>query len=179
MWQTVELSLVAGRPGATSTLRVSPADSSCLAEPSTRQVLLALPSEVGSVTSWARRGSRWIGWSRLEMVLADGTLTTTSTTADPDLFWAIRGGGGNFGVVTAFEFSLEPLPTVFGGEIEYPRSHLRQALRLYRDVMEAGPDELTLMAYTGEESLNVTVCATGDRTITTTPSIRSARPCRW
>ncbi len=97
-----------------------------------------------------------------EIVLADGTITTTSVTEDPDLFWAIRGGGGNFGVVTAFEFSLEPLPTVFGGEIEYPRSRLREALRLYRDVMEAGPDELTMMAYTGEDSLNVTVCATGN-----------------
>ena len=99
-----------------------------------------------------------------EIVLADGTITTTGALSDPDLFWALRGGGGNFGVVTAFEFSLEPLPTVFGGEIEYPRSHLREALELYRDVMSAGPDELTMMAYTGDASLNVTVCATGDRT---------------
>ena len=102
-----------------------------------------------------------------EVVLADGTVVTASETAEPELFWALRGGGGNFGVVTEFEFALHPLPAVWGGIIAYPRPHMRDAIRLFRDVMASAPDELTLMcdlahAKVPEGAAFITVCFAGD-----------------
>src|SRR4029077_6870456 len=80
-----------------------------------------------------------------EVALADGTLVTASETSEPELFWALRGGGGNCGVVTEFEFALHPLPAVCGGIIAYARPHLRDAIRVFRDVMASAPDEMILM----------------------------------
>ena len=102
-----------------------------------------------------------------EVVLADGSVVTASETAEPELFWALRGGGGNFGVVTEFEFALHPLPAVWGGIIAYPSPHLRDAIRLFRDVMASAPDELTLMCYLNHEKVPegaafITVCFAGD-----------------
>ena len=102
-----------------------------------------------------------------EAVLADGTVVTASETAEPELFWALRGGGGNFGVVTEFEFALHPLPAVWGGIIAYPRPHMRDAIRLFRDVMAAAPDELTLMCSLNHQKVPegaafITVCFAGD-----------------
>ena len=113
-----------------------------------------------------------------DVVLADGTVTTASASNDPELFWALRGGGGNFGVVTAFEFSLDPLPVVFGGEIHYPDTHLRQGLRLYRDLVEDAPDELTMMAYFREGFLHITVCAIGGnpRSLSAVAALQSNLP---
>jgi len=82
-----------------------------------------------------------------EVVLADGTVVTASNTVEPELFWALRGGGGNFGAVTEFEFRLHPLPTVWGGIITYARPQVADAVRLFRDVMATAPDELTMMCY--------------------------------
>jgi FAD/FMN-containing dehydrogenase len=102
-----------------------------------------------------------------QVVLADGSVVTASETAEPDLFWALRGGGGNFGVVTEFEFALHPLPAAWGGLISYARPYMRDALRLYRDVMASAPDELTLMCYLDHEKVPegaafITVCFAGD-----------------
>ncbi len=102
-----------------------------------------------------------------EVALADGSVVTASETAEPELFWALRGGGGNFGVVTEFEFALHPLPAVWGGIIAYPRPHMRDAIRLFRDVMASAPDELTLMcdlahAKVPEGAAFITVCFAGD-----------------
>jgi len=102
-----------------------------------------------------------------EVVLADGRVVTPSETAEPELFWALRGGGGNFGVVTEFEFALHPLPAVWGGIITYPLSHMRDAILLFRDVMASAPDELTLMFFADNEEVpegaaSITVCFAGD-----------------
>jgi FAD/FMN-containing dehydrogenase len=102
-----------------------------------------------------------------EVVLADGSVVTASETTEPELFWALRGGGGNFGVVTEFEFAQHPLPAVWGGIIAYPSPHLRGAIRLFRDVMASAPDELTLMCYLDHEKVSegaafITVCFAGD-----------------
>jgi FAD/FMN-containing dehydrogenase len=102
-----------------------------------------------------------------EVVLADGSVVTASETTEPELFWALRGGGGNFGVVTEFEFALHPLPAVWGGIIAYPRPHMHDAIRLFRDVMASAPDELTLMCYLDhakvpEGAASITVCFAGD-----------------
>jgi FAD/FMN-containing dehydrogenase len=82
-----------------------------------------------------------------EVVLAEGRRLTASSTVNPDLFWAIRGGGGNFGIVSSFEFRLHPVgPTVLGGMVIYPMTEAREVLRFYRDITTDCPDELTVFA---------------------------------
>jgi len=82
-----------------------------------------------------------------DVVTADGNLVRASDTENPDLFWAIRGGGGNFGVVTSFEFRLHRIgPEVISGLIVHPLSHARALLRRYREIVAAAPDELTCWA---------------------------------
>jgi FAD/FMN-containing dehydrogenase len=76
------------------------------------------------------------------VVTADGNLRTASETENPDLFWGIRGGGGNFGVITAFKFQLHPLPPIMAGPILYPLEAGREVLRMYRDVAPTLPDEV-------------------------------------
>ena len=70
-----------------------------------------------------------------------------SAASDPDLFWAIRGGGGNFGVVTSFEIELHPVgPMLCSGLVVYPGAQAREVLRMARLRREAAPDELTVWA---------------------------------
>ena len=76
-----------------------------------------------------------------DMVLADGRFVAASQKKNADLFWGIRGGGGNFGVVTSFEFRLHPVATVMAGPILYPVEKARGALRLYRDFMKKAPQD--------------------------------------
>lgn len=77
-----------------------------------------------------------------QVVTADGRVLTASSDENPDLFWGLRGGGGNFGVVTSFEFQLHPVSTVLGGPIFYSLEQRGEALRFYRDFMAAAPEEL-------------------------------------
>lgn len=78
------------------------------------------------------------------VVTANGKLVTASDRENPDLFWAIRGGGGNFGVVTSFEFRLHPVETVYGGPIFYPAAVGADILAFYRDFVKTAPRELGL-----------------------------------
>ena len=81
----------------------------------------------------------------VELVTADGELVRASADQHPDLFWAHRGGGGNFGVVTSFELRLHPLESeVLAGLALYPAERGRELLALYRDVMNDAPEELSL-----------------------------------
>lgn len=81
-----------------------------------------------------------------DVVTADGALVTTSLDSDPDLLWALRGGGGNFGVVTSFEYALHSVgPTVIGGAIFHPAETAGDLLRFYADWTRDLPDELTTM----------------------------------
>ncbi|HKK70182.1 MAG TPA: FAD-binding oxidoreductase [Candidatus Krumholzibacteria bacterium] len=77
-----------------------------------------------------------------EVVLADGRIVTASEDEHPDLFWALRGGGGNFGIVTSFLFRGRPVHTVYGGPIVWPITEAREALRWYRDFIREAPREL-------------------------------------
>jgi FAD/FMN-containing dehydrogenase len=82
-----------------------------------------------------------------DVVTADGRLLTASSTQNPDLFWGLRGGGGNFGIVTSFEYQLHAVgPTIVGGMVAYPLSTAKEVLRFYRDFTKAAPDELTTYA---------------------------------
>jgi FAD/FMN-containing dehydrogenase len=81
----------------------------------------------------------------VDVVTADGRLRHTSETENPDLFWGLRGGGGNFGVATNFEFKLHPMQRrVVGGDLIFPLTQLRQLLRFYADYSQRAPDELYL-----------------------------------
>jgi FAD/FMN-containing dehydrogenase len=82
-----------------------------------------------------------------EVVTADGRLLRASEGENPDLFWALRGGGGNFGVATAFEFQLHPAGTVLGGMVAYPGTELKAVLRAWASYMAGAPDELTTTAW--------------------------------
>jgi FAD/FMN-containing dehydrogenase len=80
----------------------------------------------------------------VDLVTAEAELLTASAAENPDLFWAIRGGGGNFGVVTSFEYRLHPVgPTVLAGPIFHPLEDARKLLAFYREFIATAPDELT------------------------------------
>jgi FAD/FMN-containing dehydrogenase len=80
----------------------------------------------------------------VELVTADGELVRASDEENRDLFWGIRGGGGNFGIVTSFEYRLHPVgPIVLAGPIFYPLDDAPEVLRFYRDFIADAPDELT------------------------------------
>ena len=81
----------------------------------------------------------------VDVVTADGQLRHADAEENPDLYWGVRGGGGNFGVVTSFEFRLHPMARqVIGGDVEYPLSELRSLLKFYNDFSASAPDELYL-----------------------------------
>ena len=83
----------------------------------------------------------------VEMVRATGETLTASETENEDLFWAVRGGGGNFGIVTAFTYRLHPIgPTILGGMILYPMEQARDVLKFYRTFARSTPDDLIVFA---------------------------------
>lgn len=81
-----------------------------------------------------------------DVVTAAGEVVHASAARHPDLFWALRGGGGNFGVVTAFEFDLHPVETVLAGPIFHPYENAREALQFYREYAADAPAELACYA---------------------------------
>jgi FAD/FMN-containing dehydrogenase len=94
---------------------------------------------------------RW-GWTAdnvvsMDVVTADGKLVQASMDINEDLFWGLRGGGGNFGIVTAINYKLYPVgPEITGGLVVWPASETEKILELYRTVSENAPEELTLVA---------------------------------
>ncbi|HLV97306.1 MAG TPA: FAD-binding oxidoreductase [Ktedonobacterales bacterium] len=102
----------------------------------------------------------------VDLVTADGQLLTANATEHPDLFWGLRGGGGNFGIATSFEFRLHPVATVLAGKISYPLSRARAVLRFYREFTRAAPDELTAYAALattshGIPAISISLCYAG------------------
>jgi hypothetical protein len=104
-----------------------------------------------------------------DIVTADGEPRVASANENEDLFWALRGGGGNFGVVTSFEFRVHPVRTVLGGLVMYPRDRAAEVLRFYRDFTRSAPEELTAYAALlhtpdGIPAVAVIACYCGDLT---------------
>ena len=102
-----------------------------------------------------------------EMVTVNGEVVRASADENPDLYWGLRGGGGNFGIVTTFEFQLHPAAGVLGGLLAYPLPHTRAALRFYRDFAHQMPDELTVFCSLGHSPdgnpiVGFLVCYCGD-----------------
>ena len=81
-----------------------------------------------------------------DMVTADGQFLTASAGEHSDLFWGLRGGGGNFGVVTSFEYRLHPVDSVLAGMVLHPMANAKDVLRFYREYARSAPDELTAFA---------------------------------
>jgi hypothetical protein len=80
----------------------------------------------------------------IELVTADGRLVRATADSEPELFWALRGGGGNYGVVTALEIELFELPEVYAGNLFFPAERAREVLHAWREMTLTAPDELTL-----------------------------------
>jgi FAD/FMN-containing dehydrogenase len=81
-----------------------------------------------------------------DVVTADGRLVTASTTENSDLFWGLRGGSGNFGVVTSFEYQLHEVTMVLAGLVIHPFERAREMLKFYSEFSRAIPDELNTIA---------------------------------
>ncbi len=80
----------------------------------------------------------------VEIVDGLGRLRRVSGSEDPELFWALRGGGGDFGIITRVELALHPAATVYGGQLMWPAEKMHEVLRTFRDVTRAAPEELTV-----------------------------------
>ncbi len=98
--------------------------------------------------------TRRFGWttdnvSAMELVTADGKLVRASAEENPDLFWGLRGGGGNFGVVTSIDYELHQIgPEIFGGVVAWPFAEAPKVLELFRSFGEEAPRELSLVSIT-------------------------------
>jgi FAD/FMN-containing dehydrogenase len=104
----------------------------------------------------------------VELVSADGEVLEVTAQSDPDLFWALRGGGGNFGIAASFEFRLHPVAMVTGGLIAHPLDAAKDMLQFYREAAAAASDDLTAFAAlvhapdgSGAKVAAMVVCHTG------------------
>lgn len=141
-----------------STVRVQPGATLGDLDAATQAHGLAVPTGINSTTGiggltlgggfgWLSRkhGMTVDNLLSVDMVTASGQAITASESENPDLFWGIRGGGGNFGVVTSFEFRAHPVgPEILSGLIVHPFADARDVLRAYRDYVADVPDEVTV-----------------------------------
>jgi hypothetical protein len=102
----------------------------------------------------------------VDVVTANGQLLTASAAENADLFFGVRGGGGNFGVVTSFEYRLHPVSTVLSGIVAYPFQKAKDVLKLFRELTSAAPDELAsgvvlISLPDGTPVAGVVLCYTG------------------
>jgi FAD/FMN-containing dehydrogenase len=143
----------------TRTVRVGPGSTQGEVDEATHAFGLAVPAGIVASTGIAGLTlggghgylSRKYGLTidnliEADVVLADGTLVTANELQHSDLFWALRGGGGNFGVVTSFEYQLHPVGQWLAGTVVYPRSQARDILRYHRDFSQACSDSTTTFA---------------------------------
>ena len=137
------------------TVRVEPGCTSGDVDHATHAFGLAVPSGIVASTGIAgltlgggtgyltrKHGLTIDNLLEADVVLADGTMVTASATSHPDLFWALRGGGGNFGVVTSFLFQAHPVSEVFAGPIFWDAADALTVMRVYRDFIGTAPEEL-------------------------------------
>ncbi|WP_019346507.1 MULTISPECIES: FAD-binding oxidoreductase [Mycolicibacterium] len=100
---------------------------------------------LGGGLSWFGRKYGWAAdsVSAFEVITADAERLTVTGTSEPDLFWALRGGGGDYAFVTSIEFALKPAPSVYGGTMTWPASHTAAVISAFRQVATSAPDQLT------------------------------------
>lgn len=153
----IDLSMMKGIrvDAAHRTVRVGPGCTSGDVDHATQPFGLAVPFGIVSTTGVAgltlgggsghltrKFGLTIDNLLEADVVLADGTCVTASRTENADLLWALRGGGGNFGIVTSFLFQAHPVGMVFGGPIAWGQDNARQIMRAYRDFLPGAPEEL-------------------------------------
>jgi Berberine and berberine like len=114
-----------------------------------------------------------------DLVTASGDFLTLGPEQNPDLFWGVRGGGGNFGIVTSFEYRLHSIGPVLAGILAYPLEKAKEVLRLYRELTTGAPDELAsdivlITMPDGTPVIGVLVCYKGAREL----SERTLKPLR-
>ena len=102
----------------------------------------------------------------VDMVTASGQFLTASATENPDLFWGVRGGGGNFGIVTSFEYQLHPVGQLLAGMVLYPFEKAAAALKLFKALTRSAPDALTaqtalVTSPTGDPVVGIVLCYNG------------------
>jgi hypothetical protein len=180
----IDLSLMKGIhvDPSRSTARVQPGVTVGELDRGTAAFGLATPSGVVSSTGIAGLtlggGIAWLmgkhgmavdNLRSAEVVLASGDVVTAGEDTDPDLFWALRGGGGNFGVVTSFEYRTHPLASVLGGPVLHPLAAAPQLFSFYREFAADLPDELSTQAVflhapdgSGAKLCGIAVCHAGD-----------------
>ena len=140
---------------AMQTVRVDPGCTSGDVDHATHAYGLAVPFGIVSTTGVAgltlgggtgyltrKHGLTIDNLIEADVVLADGSVVTASADSHPDLFWGLRGGGGNFGVVTSFLFQAHPVSTVYAGPIFWDATHAASVMRTYREFMTTAPEEL-------------------------------------
>jgi len=146
--------------------------------------------------------TRRFGWTvdnleAVEIVTADGQVRTANKDSNPDLYWAVRGGSGNFGIVTQFSYRLHEVgPRITGGLIAWSAEQSRAVLQAYKDITSAAPRELTLAlvvrhappapfvpeAWRGKKIVAMIVCYTGDdpkRTLAPLRDLPTPSSTRW
>lgn len=101
---------------------------------------------LGGGLSWFSRKFGWAAESvvAFEVITAAGERLTVTDASEPDLFWALRGGGGDYALVTSIEFALKPAPSVYGGTMVWPAERASAVLSAFRDITATAPDELSL-----------------------------------
>ncbi|MDG4820814.1 FAD-binding oxidoreductase [Asanoa sp. WMMD1127] len=101
---------------------------------------------LGGGLSWFGRTHGWVAdnVTAFDIVDADGRERHVTADTEPDLFWALRGGGGSFAIVTALELTLHPAPSLYGGRVLWPAEHAPAVLDGFRDITATAPDALTL-----------------------------------
>ena len=142
---------------AARTVRVGPGCTQGDVDHATHAFGLAVPAGIVSTTGIAgltlsgghgylarKHGLTIDSLLEADVVLADGSLVTASADSHPDLFWALRGGGGNFGVVTSFLFRAHPVGTVFAGPVAWDIAEARGIMRRYRDWLPRSPEALSV-----------------------------------
>ncbi|RUX33707.1 FAD-binding oxidoreductase [Mesorhizobium sp. M2A.F.Ca.ET.042.01.1.1] len=139
----------------TRTVRVGPGCNSGDVDHATHPFGLAVPAGIVSTTGVAgltlgggtgyltrRYGLTIDNLVEADLVLADGKVVTASKAENPDLFWALRGGGGNFGVVTSFLFQAHPVNMIFGGPVFWEAKDAMAVMQTYRDYLPEAPEDL-------------------------------------
>ncbi|MFD1547762.1 FAD-binding oxidoreductase [Nonomuraea guangzhouensis] len=101
---------------------------------------------LGGGLSWFGRKHGWVAdhVTAFDIVDAEGRQRRLTADAEPDLFWALRGGGGSFAIVTALELALHPAPHLYGGRMSWPAQHAPDVMDAYRQITATAPDDLTL-----------------------------------
>lgn len=142
----VEMTARVGAGVRSGDLQRAAAEHGLTALPGSSPVVTVTGASLGGGLSWFGRAFGWMSDSirAADVVTADGVARHITAVADAELFWALKGGGGDLVIVTALEVQLRPAPSVFGGRQLWAGEHAHEVARVFRDITASAPDHLTL-----------------------------------